>query len=86
MFLAAVIVVALIALLFVSGIGEALALALLIVGVAFLVVGFVRSLINRWGTLRRVGLFDEQGPIDPAYMPHGLPASHWWWHYPEQFK
>lgn len=36
--------------------------------------------------LRRVGQFDEQGPIDPAYIPHGLPASHWWWHYPEQFK
>lgn len=36
--------------------------------------------------LRRVGQLDEQGPIDPAYIPHGLPASHWWWHYPEQFK
>ncbi len=36
--------------------------------------------------LRRVGQFDEQGPIDPAYIPHGLPANHWWWHYPEQFK
>jgi hypothetical protein len=36
--------------------------------------------------LRRVGQFDEQGPVDPAYIPHGLPASHWWWHYPEQFK
>lgn len=36
--------------------------------------------------LRRVGQFDEQGPIDPAYIPHGLPSSHWWWHYPEQFK
>ncbi|HEY0195159.1 MAG TPA: hypothetical protein VGC42_28790 [Kofleriaceae bacterium] len=36
--------------------------------------------------LRRVGQFDEQGPIDPAYIPHDLPANHWWWHYPEQFK
>jgi hypothetical protein len=36
--------------------------------------------------LRALGQADEQGPIDPAYIPQGLPASHWWWHYPEQFK
>ena len=36
--------------------------------------------------LRRLGQDDEQGPIDPLFIPHGLPASHWWWHYPEQFK
>lgn len=36
--------------------------------------------------LRQLGQHDEQGPIDPAYIPQGLPDSHWWWHYPEQFK
>lgn len=36
--------------------------------------------------LRQLGQNDEQGPIDPAYIPQGLPDSHWWWHYPEQFK
>jgi hypothetical protein len=36
--------------------------------------------------LRRLGKNDEQGPVDPAFIPRGLPASHWWWHYPEQFK
>jgi hypothetical protein len=36
--------------------------------------------------LRRLGQDDEQGPIAPAYIPQGLPDSHWWWHYPEQFK
>jgi hypothetical protein len=72
-FLAAVIVVALIGLLFVSGIGEALALALLIVGAAFLVVGFVMSLINRWGTLMerlRSGNY-------PWYAAFGLGAPAW---------
>jgi len=38
-------------------------------------------------TLWNVGLM-HQGLVnsDPAYIPHGPPASHWWWHYPEQFK
>jgi len=38
------------------------------------------------GELRELGKHDEQGPIDPADIPQGLPDSHWWWHYPEQFK
>lgn len=50
-FLVAVIVVALVVLLFVSGIGEALAIAFEIVGVCFLIVGFVSSLMGRWQEL-----------------------------------
>jgi hypothetical protein len=36
--------------------------------------------------LRRVGQDYEQGPISPELIPCGLPDSHWWWHYPAQFK
>jgi hypothetical protein len=36
--------------------------------------------------LRRLGQADEQGPIDECHIPKGLPASHWWWRYPNQFK
>jgi hypothetical protein len=51
LFIAAVLIVALIVLLFVSGIGEALLIAAEIVGAIFLVVGFVMALVNRWGEL-----------------------------------
>ncbi|HEX3762860.1 MAG TPA: hypothetical protein VHW23_29390 [Kofleriaceae bacterium] len=47
-FIAAVLIVALVVLLFVSGIGEALALALEIVGVCFLVYSLISSEIGRW--------------------------------------
>lgn len=32
------------------------------------------------GELRRVGA--EYGPMPAAGVPAGLPAHHWWWHYP----
>lgn len=32
-------------------------------------------------TLRRVG--EQQGPLPADQRIHGLPASHWWWRYPE---
>lgn len=52
----------------------------------------VAALINRDDVaeldeeLRRLGQHDEQGPVDARAIPHGLPASHWWWRYPDQFK
>ncbi|HEX8114348.1 MAG TPA: hypothetical protein VF516_41745 [Kofleriaceae bacterium] len=36
--------------------------------------------------LRRLGQHDEQGPVDARAIPRGLPASHWWWRYPDPFK
>jgi hypothetical protein len=30
--------------------------------------------------MRRLGL--EWGRLPAKYVPQGLPASHWWWHYP----
>ena len=30
--------------------------------------------------IRRIGA--TQGPVPPDAVPQGLPASHWWWHYP----
>jgi hypothetical protein len=31
--------------------------------------------------MRRVGA--EQGPVPEAFVPKGLPESHWWWRYPQ---
>jgi len=31
--------------------------------------------------MRRVG--QEQGPVHPERRQEGVPASHWWWRYPE---
>jgi len=50
-FLTWVIIVAIFALAFVSGIAAAIAIALVIVGVSFLIVGFFSSLVTRWGQL-----------------------------------
>jgi hypothetical protein len=36
--------------------------------------------------LRRLGQDDEQGPVEERFIPKGLPATHWWWRYPEQFQ
>jgi hypothetical protein len=36
--------------------------------------------------LRRIGQDDEQGVTEERFYPRGLPDSHWWWRYPEQFK
>lgn len=36
--------------------------------------------------LRRLGQNDEQGPVDENAIPRGLPETHWWWRYPDQFK
>lgn len=36
--------------------------------------------------LRSLGQHDEQGPVDERAIPRGLPDTHWWWRYPNQFK
>jgi len=36
--------------------------------------------------LRSLGQNDEQGPVDESAIPRGLPETHWWWRYPNQFK
>jgi hypothetical protein len=36
--------------------------------------------------LRALGQHDEQGAVDEHAIPRGLPETHWWWRYPDQFK
>jgi hypothetical protein len=33
-----------------------------------------------------LGREEDQGPIAEACIPKGIPATHWWWRYPNAFK
>jgi VIT1/CCC1 family predicted Fe2+/Mn2+ transporter len=58
LFIGAVLIVLVIVLAFVSGVGEALVIAIAIVSVIMLIVGIVQAFIRRWGDLVKMGIGD----------------------------